>query len=297
MADDYPASIFISYQHADKALAKALQDGMERKGYFVWRDEAELRVGDSIVERVTAALDQIEFVAAIVSPSSVTSPWCQKELSLAMTGEIAQLGVQVIPLRVDATPMPASLKDKLYLDVSSEHVEAAISTLAASIESHIQPVRQIPPRRLRSFGAIRTPASSPAAPVRVVGIDRDNVGIPRNDGTSGSALYAVPLVLSRAPSIAWRATFEARWNQGLFSTMHRPGIARVTGDRIILDGTTVDEVAQHHLDTVRQAIAWANDDEVQARRAADEEQARRDKLRQQHEADAAAIIDRMRFDE
>jgi len=30
-------------------------------------------------------------------------------------------------------------------------------------------------------------------------------------------------------------------NPPQFSTMHRPGIAKVTGNRIVLDGTTVEE--------------------------------------------------------
>lgn len=296
MSDDYPASIFISYQHADKELAEALQDGLEEKGYFVWRDSAELRAGDSIVERVTEALDQIEFVAALVSSASVRSNWCNKELSLAMTGEIAAQGVTIIPLRVNETPMPASLKDKFYVDVSLESTQVAVEAVAASIERHLRPIRQIPPRRLRPTLATALGALDPSAPIRLIGIDRDGIGVPRNDGSSGSGLYAVPLLLSRAPGIAWRAAFDSRWNRGFFSSMHRPGIAHVSNDRLILNGTTVDEVAKHHLTTLKEAIAAANEDMAKAKRSADEESARQDKFRQKHESDVDATISNMSFD-
>lgn len=295
MTEAYPASVFISYQHADKPLARALQNGLEERGFFVWRDEAELRVGDSIVERVTAALDQIEFVAAIVSSASVTSLWCQKELSLAMTGEIARRGVHVLPLRVDGTDMPPSLKDKLYLDVSTENVNEAVEALANSIRGHLQPVRQIPARRLRPAAAQQ--AIEPEdAPIRVVGIDRDNVGTPRGDGTPGSALYLVPLVLSRTPDQLWAAAFTERWNNALFSSMHRPGIGSVRGDRILLDGTTVEEVADHHLATVRQTIDCANEVAATQRRRDAQAKQRRDAQFEQHAAEVDEAIRRMGFD-
>jgi hypothetical protein len=66
--------------------------------------------------------------------------------------------------------------------------------------------------------------------------------------------------------------------------MHRPGIARIHGDRIILDGTTVEEVEQYHKATLLLAVDAANDiarqiDEERrkraAHRAASEEQQRK----------------------
>ncbi len=41
--------------------------------------------------------------------------------------------------------------------------------------------------------------------------------------------------------------------------MHRPGIARVEGDHIVLDGTTIEEVEKYHLDTLKLAVNRANE--------------------------------------
>jgi hypothetical protein len=41
-----PASIFISYSHADRQLARKLYEGIRARGHQVWIDEEELRVGD-----------------------------------------------------------------------------------------------------------------------------------------------------------------------------------------------------------------------------------------------------------
>ncbi len=49
---------------------------------------------------------------------------------------------------------------------------------------------------------------------------------------------------------------------------HRPGIARVVGDRIILDGTTLDEVARYHRDTLKLVVETVNQkfDEIERER-------------------------------
>lgn len=45
--------------------------------------------------------------------------------------------------------------------------------------------------------------------------------------------------------------------------MHRSGIARVTGDKIILDGTTMEEVQQYHKETLQLCVTEANQQEEQ----------------------------------
>lgn len=98
-----------------------------------------------------------------------------------------------------------------------------------------------------------------SGPIRLIEIVADEVGTPRNDGTPGSALYRVPIRLSRSPSAEWSRCFVETWdNPPSFSTMHRPGIANVVGDRIILNGTTVEEIEKYHRDTLRVVVDRVN---------------------------------------
>lgn len=46
-----------------------------------------------------------------------------------------------------------------------------------------------------------------------------------------------------------------------FTSMHRPGIARVIGNTIVLNGTTLDEVEKYHRDTLRLCVREANNSE------------------------------------
>ena len=92
--------------------------------------------------------------------------------------------------------------------------------------------------------------------------------------------------------------FESTWDHPpQFSLMHRPGICSVRGDRVVLDGTTIDEIEVHHRKTlvlvineVNRVIAAA---EAQQRRRADEQRQRREEQRKNVEEASR----RMQFDE
>ena len=96
-------------------------------------------------------------------------------------------------------------------------------------------------------------------PFKIIGIDKDSVTQPKNDGSPGSGLYAIPFILSRALNPFEQGALVEAWdNPPSFSTMHRPGIARCNPYRFVLNGTTVEEVRDHHMDTLKGAVEKAN---------------------------------------
>lgn len=95
--------------------------------------------------------------------------------------------------------------------------------------------------------------------IKIIEIIAEEITEPRNDGTAGSALYMVPFRLNRTPSSLWADAFIKVWNSPpKYTTSHRPGIARVSGDRIILDGTTIEEVKSTHKETLKLCVSEAN---------------------------------------
>lgn len=96
-------------------------------------------------------------------------------------------------------------------------------------------------------------------PINLIEIIADEVGHPRNDGTPGSALYQVPIRLSATPPLEWGQLFAKNWNHPpSFTSMHRPGIASVSGNRVILNGTTLDEIEQYHRATLLLVVDVTN---------------------------------------
>ena len=129
-----------------------------------------------------------------------------------------------------------------------------------------------------------------------IGVDKAGVTQPKNDGTRGSGLHKVPFKLSERPPTGWDELFvNARDHPESFTTMHRPRIARVVGDTIVLDGTTMEEVEKVHQSTLEAAVARANreyrdyDEKRAAKTKADEERAA------QHKREVDEVADRLKF--
>jgi len=130
--------IFISYAHADKPLARTLVEGLRACDIEAWIDEQELRAGDSIVERVANAVASTDFFLALVSPASVKSRWCQKELHLAIAEQLGGVGVRVLPLRVGDVEMPATLADVFYLDLDPADISPTVQRLVDDVGRHVR---------------------------------------------------------------------------------------------------------------------------------------------------------------
>lgn len=174
---------------------------------------------------------------------------------------------------------PSWLAGKLYIDLSTpEKLAKNYSDLFATLagtRSAAPPLGPLTPApTATSFPATaskpKLAAPPPVVPtdgtIKITGVILDEVTQPKMDGTKGSALYKIPFRLSRQPSPEWAKLFVSTWNMPpRFTSMHRPGIARVTGDKIILDGTTMEEVQQYHKETLQLCVAEANQKEEQWR--------------------------------
>ena len=99
--------------------------------------------------------------------------------------------------------------------------------------------------------------------IKIEGIIIDEVTIPKNDGTRGSALYKIPFRLSEKPDYLWSELFVKNWNHPpKWTSMHRPGIVRINGRKIVLDGTTIEEVKQYHRETLILAVNKTNEEYI-----------------------------------
>jgi hypothetical protein len=112
-----PSRIFISYSHADAHVARRLYRGLSKIGAAPWIDTQELKIGESLISRLQAAIGGVDYVFALISENSVRSRWVQRELEVAMTQEINGLNVVVVPIRLDDCELPLFLAGKIYGDL------------------------------------------------------------------------------------------------------------------------------------------------------------------------------------
>lgn len=133
-------------------------------------------------------------------------------------------------------------------------------------------------------------------PIQILGIITNEITVPKMDGIRGSALYKVPFRLSKTPSSLWCKFFLASWQSPpRFSTMHRFGIASVIGDKIVLNGTTVEEVRDYHRETLLLCVDEANKKEANYRREEQRQREMKEARRESHYDNVNNIIEEIKF--
>lgn len=123
---------FICHASEDKHLARELAIKMKDIGTGVWLDEWEIRVGDSIVEKINQALGTATHLIVLLSRNSVDKPWIKRELSSALMRQLSENSISVLPIRVDDCAIPPLLADIKHTTMDGG-MDRAIADLESSI--------------------------------------------------------------------------------------------------------------------------------------------------------------------
>ena len=123
--------IFICHASEDKPdVVRPLYERLESEGFKIWYDEAEIKWGDSITERVNWGLIHSRYVVVVLSESFLEKRWPNREFNSVVNTESSSGVVKVLPLVVgngvvekkiiDAYPL---ISDKRYLKWSNNQSE------------------------------------------------------------------------------------------------------------------------------------------------------------------------------
>src|SRR3954451_14661755 len=104
--------VFISHNHQDKNFVRRLGSDLAAFGVKVWIDEAEIKVGESLIMAISSAIDEMEYFAVVLSPRSVASAWVHQELEQALANQISLKRIKVLPILLEDCLIPALLKGK-----------------------------------------------------------------------------------------------------------------------------------------------------------------------------------------
>lgn len=133
------SGVFLSHSSQDKALVRIVAaDLIVSGGVVVWLDEAEIRIGDSLIRKIGEGISGVDHVAAFLSRHSIASEWVVRELEVALTREINGKRVIVLPLLIgDITndEIPTMLLAKYYGDLRDpERYWAELGKLTARVK-------------------------------------------------------------------------------------------------------------------------------------------------------------------
>lgn len=107
---------------------------LEANGYIPWLDEWDIKVGESIPEKISNGLQEADFVIVILSEDSVSSKWVEREWQTKYWGEIEKGQVNVLPLLLKDCKIPELLKTKKYADFRGDF-NSGLSSLLEALDS------------------------------------------------------------------------------------------------------------------------------------------------------------------
>ena len=236
-------SVFMCHSSKDKFFVRELAKKLGDYGVYVWIDEAEINIGDSLIAKIGDALADVDFVGVVLSSNSVKSEWVQRELSAAMVREFEEKKVVVLPLLLEKVEIPLFLRDKLYADfTTSQNYGETFPKLLRALGVSEEDVQEIPVPEQDTEDA---PASAPSEhllgqfeDVTIVDLDNDRAYRP----DPAKLLYQVYFRLSSTPPPEWQEIFEAERRFPRHTMWRR---AWVEGNYIVVY-CVPDEIEKYH---------------------------------------------------
>jgi hypothetical protein len=124
--------LFLCHASEDKEFVDIFATYLDSRDVDLWYDKREIKVGDSIVNRINDGLDAASHLVVVLSKSSVKKPWVQKELSSALMKQLQDKSITIIPLLREDCKIPALLADIKYADCR-ENINAGFQQLVDDI--------------------------------------------------------------------------------------------------------------------------------------------------------------------
>ena len=268
--------IFISYAWGDdvKIWVKEFADKLKSDGVEVHFDQDDVKPGDRLPKFMEEQIIVADYVLIICTPM-------YKKKADKRTGGVGYEGHIIsselmnsynerkfIPIKrkgASKNAIPRFLAGKSYVDLSAhgsqyEHnYQKLVTWLLGKNNNATEQIKTV-----TYTNSDNDSSTEIDEPIRILEIITNQITIPKMDGTHGSALYDIPFRLSRKPSTTWIKFFIQSWNNPpRCTTMHRPGIASVYNDKIILKGTNIEEVKAYHQETLVLCIEQANKKEAE----------------------------------
>ena len=112
-------SVFLSHTKSDKPFVRELAKDLDNHGIKCWLDEAEIKIGQPLIETIRQSIDEVDYVVVVLSPDSVASSWVQREVEEAISQE-KQGRVKVLPLMYRTCDPPSLLLGKVHADFTDD---------------------------------------------------------------------------------------------------------------------------------------------------------------------------------
>ena len=151
MSEDYSHDVFISHASEDKdRFVRPLAEALRARGVTVWYDEWELRVGESLVDRINEGLGRSQFGVVVLSPAFFTRNWSRAELQAFATLEMQQSRSLLLPVWLDVGTDEIASQAPLLLGRVALRAQDGVDSVADRLAARIHETGSAPHEESRA---------------------------------------------------------------------------------------------------------------------------------------------------
>lgn len=113
--------IFLCHASEDKKFVERLASDLMKFGIEVWFDKFEIKVGESLLEKINEGIMGSGYFAVVLSPRSVDKPWVRHEIQSAFAKKFKDEDFKILPVLYEDCDIPLYLAGLLYADFSADY--------------------------------------------------------------------------------------------------------------------------------------------------------------------------------
>jgi hypothetical protein len=115
--------VFLCHSSSDKGFVRMVHDDLKHLGVNLWLDENEIKVGESIVSRVSDGLESSRTLIVFLSSNSIKSMWARREWQSFLSRHLKRDDLKILPVLIESCEIPAVLADIKYADFRESYHE------------------------------------------------------------------------------------------------------------------------------------------------------------------------------
>jgi hypothetical protein len=201
-----PPHVFIAYHYQDQDFAHMLAPALRRDRVSPFTEVGEMAAGDSLVRRLSSTMRPVDCLVPIISVSSASHSWVERDLIEIINREINKRRILVVPAKVDNCVLPPCLRGGFVGDFHGLGWNQAYQGIKAAILHQALPVPHGLPvvKRPRPVPKPPAPPPTPTATKQIyLSYDHENDGYYKDVLVTWSKMpgFAHFRVIDRPPGV------------------------------------------------------------------------------------------------
>lgn len=119
-ANNLMTQVFLSYSEQERDVMHKVIQSLMREGFTVWTNKTDIKTGQDFQTMIDRGIEEADNLVFLMSPASLASEYCQKELALAR-----QYNKRIIPLLiapVELERVPPELRSLQFINLTDNEV-------------------------------------------------------------------------------------------------------------------------------------------------------------------------------